>query len=195
MRGPDPLDHAWWLASRSAGIAALVAISLSVILGLLMANGLPRRPGATRLLLSMHEAAALSGLIALAVHGVTLLGDPFLHPTVRDILVPLSISFKPVWVALGIAGGWMAAVLGLTYYARKRIGARLWRRVHRATILAWALSVAPTLGSGPDAREPWLQGAMLLTAVPIVFLFLRRVVPGDPKREAAARARLADAGV
>src|SRR6185503_9610458 len=46
MNGPNPLDYGWWLASRSAGVVALIAVSISVIVGLLMANGLPRRPGA-----------------------------------------------------------------------------------------------------------------------------------------------------
>lgn len=195
MKGPDPFDHSWWLASRSAGIVALVAISMSVIFGLMMANGLPRRPGANKLLVSMHEASALSGIVALAVHGVTLLGDPFLHPTLQQILVPFTIAFKPVYVGLGIIGGWIAIILGLTFYARRRIGPKLWRKVHRATILAWALSVVHTLGSGTDAGAQWLQVTMLVTGIPIVFLFLRRTVPGDPKREAAARARLADAGI
>jgi sulfoxide reductase heme-binding subunit YedZ len=192
---PDPLDHGWWLASRSAGIVALVAISLSVIFGLMMANGLPRRPGANKLLVSLHEASALAGLVALAIHGVTLLGDPFLHPTFKEIVVPFTIAFKPVYVGLGIIGGWIAAILGLTFYARKRIGPKLWRKVHRATIIAWVLSVIHTLGSGTDANEQWLRVSMLAMGIPIVFLFLRRTVPGDPKREAAARARLADAGI
>ena len=192
---PDPFDHGWWLASRSSGIVALVAISLSVVFGLMMANGLPRRPGANRLLLSLHEASALSGLVALAVHGITLLGDPFLHPSLKDIAVPFSISFKSTYVALGIIGGWIAIILGLTFYARRRIGPKLWRKVHRATIIAWVLSVIHTLGAGSDGGENWLRITMLVTGIPIVFLFLRRTVPGDPKREAAARSRLADAGI
>ena len=27
MKAPDPFDHSWWLASRSAGIVALVAMT------------------------------------------------------------------------------------------------------------------------------------------------------------------------
>ena len=42
---PNPLDYGWWLASRSAGVVSFAAVSGSVILGLLMANGLPRRRG------------------------------------------------------------------------------------------------------------------------------------------------------
>ena len=189
---PTPLEHGWWIASRSAGIVALLAITASVILGLLMANGLPRRKGATRVLVSLHESTALAGHIAIAVHGVTLLGDPWMHATLWKISVPFSIGYRPLWTSLGIIAGWIAAALGLSYYARKRIGTRLWRKLHRATVVAWALGIAHTIGAGTDASEPWLQATMLTGSVVIVFLFLRRTVPGDPKREAARRAATAD---
>ncbi len=190
---PTPLEHGWWIASRSAGIVALLAITASVILGLLMANGLPRRKGATRVLVSLHESTALAGLIAIAVHGITLLGDPWMHATLWKISVPFSIGYRPLWTSLGIIAGWIAAALGLSYYARKRIGTRLWRKLHRATVVAWALGIAHTIGAGTDANESWLQVTMLSSSVVIVFLFLRRTVPGDPKREAARRAATADA--
>ena len=190
---PTPLEHGWWIASRSAGIVSLLAITASVILGLLMANGLPRRKGATRVLLSLHESTALAGLVAIAVHGITLLGDPWMHATLWKISMPFTIGYRPLWTSLGIIGGWIAAALGLSYYARKRIGTKLWRKLHRATVAAWALGIAHTIGAGTDANERWLQVTMLTGAVAIVFLFLRRTVPGDPKREAAQRAATADA--
>ena len=97
MTGPNPLDYGWWLASRSSGIVALLAVSISVIIGLMMANGLPRRPGAKRQLLAVHESTALAGLIAIAIHGVTLLGDAYLHPTITQIAIPFTISYRPVY--------------------------------------------------------------------------------------------------
>src|SRR5690606_21952807 len=107
--------------------------------------------------------------------------------------VPFTIGYRPLWTGVGILGGWIAALLGLSFYARSRIGPKLWRRAHPWTVLAWALSVAHTLGAGTDVRERWLQGLVLAFAIPVVFLFLRRVVPGDPKREGARRATPADA--
>jgi sulfoxide reductase heme-binding subunit YedZ len=190
---PTPLEHGWWIASRSAGVVSLLALTASVILGLMMANGLPRRPGASRVMIALHESTALAGLIAIGVHGVTLLGDPWMHATIGQIAIPFTIGYRTLWTSLGIIGGWIAAALGLSYYARRRIGVKLWRKLHRATVLAWALGLAHTIGAGTDASERWLQATMLAGAVVIVFLFLRRTVPGDPKREAARRAATADA--
>ena len=187
MTGPNPLDYGWWLASRSAGVVALTAISISVIIGLLMANGLPRKPGMKRKLLAVHESTALAGLVAITVHGLTLLGDAFMHPTLSNIAIPFTLSYRPGFTGLGIIAGYLAAFLGLTFYARKRIGAKLWRKMHRATIVVWMLGVVHTLGSGTDASQVWLQGIMLVTGIPIVFLFLRRILPSnDTERRAPA---------
>jgi len=181
MNGPNPLDYGWWLASRSSGIVALLAVSISVIIGLMMANGLPRKPGAKRQLLAVHESTALAGLIAIAIHGVTLLGDAYLHPTITQIAIPFTISYRPIYTGLGIIAGWSAAFLGLSFYARRWFGARRWRTIHRATILVWALAVIHTLGAGTDATQLWMRAILLATGIPIVFLFLRRIMPGEAK--------------
>ena len=188
MTGPNPFDHAWWLASRSSGIVALLAVSISVIIGLMMANGLPRKPGAKRQLLAVHESTALAGLIAITIHGVTLLGDPYLHPTITQIAIPFTNSYRPVYTGLGIIAGWSAAFLGLSFYARRWIGARRWRTIHRATILVWALAVVHTPGAGTDATQLWMRVILLATGIPIVFLFLRRIMPGEAKPARRVRA-------
>ncbi len=68
-------------------------------------------------------------------------------------------------------------LLGLSFYARRFIGARRWRSLHRATIVVWVLGVVHTLGAGTDAGQAWLQGILVLTGIPIVYLFLLRVLP------------------
>ncbi len=185
MTGPNPLDYGWWLASRSAGVVALLAVSISVIIGLMMANGLPRKPGMKRKLLAVHESTALAGLVAISVHGLTLLGDKFMHPSLTNIAVPFSMGYKTAFTGLGTIAFYLAAFLGLSFYLRKSIGAKLWRKMHRATIVVWALAVVHTLGAGTDATQPWMEAILLVTGAPIVFLFLRRVLPSDTDRAPA----------
>ena len=54
-------------------------------------------------------------------------------------------------MSLGIVGGWMFVILGLSYYVRGRIGPQRWRKLHRFTALAWVLGVVHALGVGTDA--------------------------------------------
>jgi sulfoxide reductase heme-binding subunit YedZ len=179
--------HGWWLAGRASGLVALILITISVGLGLTMAGKVMRRPGLSRKLLAIHEHTALAGLVAIAVHGITLLGDPWLNPGVAGIAVPFSIGFRPLAVALGIVGGYLAALLGLSFYLRKRIGPRLWRKAHRATVVVYLLGLAHALSSGTDASAVWFRWWVLMTAPVIGGLFVYRVFAGGAKRAGADR--------
>lgn len=188
MRSPDPLQYGWWLASRASGIVALGLITLSVALGLAMAAGVLRRPGLKRRVAGLHEHVALTGLVAIAVHGLTLLGDGWLHPGPAGIAVPFEMGYRPLFTGLGIIAAYLAALLGLSFYARRRIGARLWRRMHRLTVVVYLLGVVHALGAGTDASSGWLRIALLLSGAPILFLFLLRILPRPrrtPARESA----------
>jgi sulfoxide reductase heme-binding subunit YedZ len=181
MTGRDPMEYAWWLASRASGIVALALISLSVMLGLAMAGRVSREPKLRKAMIAVHEHAALAALIAIAVHGITLLGDKWLDPGVLGILVPFQMDHEPLYTGLGILGGYLAAALGLSFYARRRIGTKRWRSLHKATILVYVLSVIHTLGAGSDAGTPWLRFLLVLTGAPILYLFVMRVLPPAAK--------------
>jgi sulfoxide reductase heme-binding subunit YedZ len=195
MRGADPTQYLWWLASRASGVVALLLVTASVAIGLTMASKIVRRRGAGPVLVKIHEQTALAGLVAIGVHGVTLLGDRWLHPGLPGIAVPFAMSYRPGFTGLGIVAGYLAALLGLSFYARRRIGPRLWRRLHRATVLVWALGLVHALGAGTDAGTPWLRTLMLATGVPIAVLFAVRMFRGRRRpRPAASRAALETAG-
>ena len=63
------------------------------------------------------------------------------------------MAYKPLFTGLGIIGGYLAAILGLSFYVRRRIGPRLWRKAHQLTIVVYALAVVHTLGAGTDAGD------------------------------------------
>ncbi len=182
MTGPDPAEFGWWLASRAAGVVALLCITASVAIGLAMAGRVSHRPGLARTLLTVHQQTALVGLVAIAVHGITLLGDRFLSPSIGDIVLPFTSTYAPLWTGLGVTAGWLGALLGLSYWIRHRIGPALWRKLHRATVLVYVLAVAHTLGAGTDASTTWMRVLLVVTGAPIVFLFIMRVLtpPAGP---------------
>jgi sulfoxide reductase heme-binding subunit YedZ len=181
----DPMDYGWWLASRASGLVALALITLSVGVGLAMAGKAFRRPGLPRKLMALHEHAALGGLIAIAVHGLTLLGDRWLDPGPAGIAVPFVMEYRPVYTGLGIVAGYLAAALGLSFYARKRIGAELWRKLHKATIAVYVLALIHTLGAGSDVA--WVRPAMLITGAPVLYLLVLRMLPQRARGERRTR--------
>jgi methionine sulfoxide reductase heme-binding subunit len=108
-----------------------------------------------------------------ALHGAALLADPWLHPGLAGVTVPLASPYRPFWIALGVVGGYGLAALGLSYWARARIGAARWRRLHRFTALFWGLGVVHALGAGTDASRGWFLAALALATGPALVLLAR----------------------
>ena len=177
MTRPDPTEYGWWLASRAAGVVAFALIALSVLLGLAMANRLVRGRAAVKL----HEHLALAALVAIAVHAITLLGDGWLNPGALGLLVPFAMDHEPLFTGLGVIAAYLAALLGLSFYLRRRIGAKRWRNAHRWVVLSYLLGVVHTLGAGSDASAPWLRAVLFATGAPILFLFVLRVLPASAR--------------
>jgi methionine sulfoxide reductase heme-binding subunit len=175
--------HLFWITSRAAGIVSLVLASLAVSMGLVMSLKMmrARRPD----LLALHEVLSLATLVALAVHGVSLLGDTFMRPSIADIALPFAWSYKTLWTSIGIIGGWALVVLGLAYYARNAIGVKRWRRLHRFTALAWVAGIAHTLGEGTDAGQLWFLAMLAIVAVPAFLLLAVRYFTDEAPRPAA----------
>ena len=165
--------HLFWITSRAAGFAALVLASLAVSLGLLMSTKLMK--GRTTDLRVAHDTLALATIVALVVHGVSLLGDSFLHPSIADISIPFVSSYKTIWTTLGIVSGWSLILLGLSYYARRYVGAVRWRKLHRFTALAWLAGFVHSLGEGTDAGQAWFLAMIALVAIPALALLVTRL--------------------
>lgn len=180
-------QHLFWITSRAAGTVALLLSSAAVCLGLLMGGKLLRGRGPD--LRVAHEALSLATIIALVIHAVTLLGDSFLKPSLADIALPFVSGYMTFWTSLGIVGGWMLTALGLSYYARRRIGQARWRSLHRFTALAWIFGLAHSLGEGTDAGQAWFLLATGVVAIPAAALLLIRIfgTPGTPSRAVEAR--------
>jgi methionine sulfoxide reductase heme-binding subunit len=185
---PDPGNYPWWLASRSAGIVAFLLITTAVVIGLLMASKLIKRPGLKRKLVKVHEQVALAALAAIGLHGVLLLGDAYLNPGVTGITIPFTLAYRPVWTGLGICAGYLALLLGPSFYWRRRIGARRWRQIHRATVVVFVLAVAHSLGSGTDGASTWFRVMVLGSATLVLALVVTRYGRRSPRRAKTAPA-------
>jgi sulfoxide reductase heme-binding subunit YedZ len=163
--------HLFWIASRAAGIVALLLASVSVGVGLLQGTRVAK-PG--RDLKALHEALSLATIAALVVHGVTLLGDGFMHPNAADLAIPFASSYKTFWTSLGITSGWALIALGLSYYMRDRIGIARWRTLHRFTALAWLGGLVHSLGEGTDSGQGWFLVGIGVAVLPSLSLLVWR---------------------
>ena len=181
-----------WFASQALGIAAIGLLGISVSLGLLMSGRLIRRPGLPARLKHFHEASTLVTLGLIAGHGGLLLFDPWLRPGLAGITLPFALSYRPVFTGLGVIAAWLAVVLGLSFYARRRIGTKTWRRMHRFTIVVYVLALAHVVGAGTHGHSAWMLALLTMLTAPIVFAFTYRILPGPavPGRRPGSRVAL-----
>jgi methionine sulfoxide reductase heme-binding subunit len=164
--------HLFWITSRAAGTAALFLSSLSVCVGLLMGGRFVRGRGAD--LRSLHEALSLATIAALAVHGLSLLGDNYLNLSLIDVTIPFASAYKTGWTSLGIIAAWMLVLLGPSYYLRRAIGQKRWVKLHRFTAVAWLAGIAHAIGEGSDAGSAWFALLIASTTVPALAIFTVR---------------------
>jgi len=176
-------EHAFWITSRAAGVAALLASSAAVTVGLLMGGRLVKGRGPD--LRVTHEALSLATIAALLVHALALLGDTYLSPSLADISIPLVSSYQRGWTSLGIVAGWGLILLALSYYVRGRIGPARWRKLHRFTALAWILGVVHGVGEGTDAGAAWFLMGAAAAVIPAATLLAIRLAPSRPPVSAA----------
>jgi methionine sulfoxide reductase heme-binding subunit len=181
----SPAPHLFWITSRAAGIVALVLASLAVSLGLLMSTKLLRGRGPD--LLAVHEILSLATVMAIVVHGLSLLGDQFLAPSLADLAIPFVSGYRTGWTTLGIIAGWGLVLLGITYYARRWIGAQRWRSLHRFTALAWAAGLVHSVGEGTDAGQVWFLVMAAAVTIPAVILLALRLGGGRRRHRPVPR--------
>ena len=149
----DPTQQVFWLASRAFGIVAIIMLAISVGLGLAMSGRIIHRPGLPAKLKRYHEASTLVTLGLITAHAGVLLADSYLRPGIAGITLPFQMSYRPLWTGIGIIAAWLTAILGPSFYARKWIGVKTWRWLHRWIIAAYFLALAHVVGAGTDGRS------------------------------------------
>jgi len=168
-------EQGWWIVSRASGLLALALVTISVLIGLTLAGKPTRNAVLLRRLRPLHEQTALAGLVAIVIHGIALLSDPWLDVGIVSVTVPFTLHYATAFTGLGVIAAYLAFLLGLTYYLRNRIGARLWRTAHRATVVVYLLGVVHAFGAGTDSSSIWFLAWVVLTGVPILLLFAYRM--------------------
>jgi sulfoxide reductase heme-binding subunit YedZ len=191
MTAGDPTQQVFWLASRALGIVAIVALAVSVGLGLALSGRLARRPGLPAKLKRYHEATTLVTLGLIVAHAGVLLADGYLRPGLAGITLPFALGYRPAFTGIGIIAGWLALLLALSFYVRRWIGVKTWRWLHRWTLAVYALALAHIVGAGTDGHTAWMIAMLTALTAPIVFALTYRMLPTAPRtRPTAAPGRM-----
>jgi predicted ferric reductase len=169
-----------WYLTRATAVAAYVALTISVVLGMLRTVG---RQASERVPWSVNELhqvmAILSGLLVLA-HLLSILFDSYIPFTLWNLLLPFSEPYKEPYTRLGVFALYAMVLVLLSSWLRRRISYRAWRTIHYVSFIAFALATAHGIFTGSDVDEPWMRAVYGASAAIVTFLILVRVFAGAP---------------
>lgn len=189
---PEELTRLIWYAIRVTGVTAYLALWLTTVAGLCISGGFGGKwlPGA--LLYPLHQLGDLA-LSLSVLHGALLLGDHYAGFTPASLVVPFVASYRPFWTGIGILSLYLAAVVFWSVHVRDRTGYRAWRAIHLLSLVAFALALAHSFGSGTDSGSPVLRLMYLVTGQLTIVLVSLRIWKAKPRPAKAARPRTAGA--
>lgn len=180
-------SHLAWYSVRASGYTALILLTLSMALGLLLSLGVhsPRWP---RFLTNdLHAYTTLVSLIFIAVHIATTIADPYIHFGLAGALVPFATGYRTWAMAMGIVATYLMLAIWISSQLRRQIGWRTWRALHYAVYAVYGLSVAHTIWAGEDAGAGWGLSITLASVAVVAGLTAFRVIGGTGARQPTRR--------
>ena len=146
--GPTALDTAstWlrdeyerlpWYTIRVTALLSYLALTASVVYGLLLSTRLLDRMAHRAVSFTLHQDLGSIGLALALVHAAVLMIDRSVPFTPAELLVPFSGPYRPLWVGVGQLALVVTIIVVVSFYLRKRTGQKTWRRIHYLSFLAF----------------------------------------------------------
>jgi sulfoxide reductase heme-binding subunit YedZ len=167
-------DRLPWYVTRISALLAYLALAASVVYGLLLSTRILDRIAHRAVSFTLHQDLASIGLALALVHGAVLMIDRSVPFSPLEVVVPFMGPYRPLWVGIGQIAMGLTIVVLVSFYVRKRIGQKTWRRVHYLSFLAFVAATVHGLMAGTDSQSTWaLAGYILATSIVVLLLAYR----------------------
>jgi predicted ferric reductase len=183
-----------WLLERVAAFLAYLAMTGSVVYGLLLSTKLLDAIAHRPITFALHQDLAAIGLGLAGVHGALLGLDATVPFSLSQMAVPGLAPYAPIAVALGQVTFYVTAIVVASFYARRLIGQRAWRALHILTFLAFAGATAHGVLAGSDSGAAWTWWMYTGSVSIVTFLFIYRLVTAVARRGGRREQRSAGGG-
>ncbi len=186
---------ALWYFTRATGLVALVALTATVVLGVLASVGWTTERWPRFLSQALHRNLSLLCIVLVGVHIVTTIGDGYVPITFVDAVLPFHSPYRPIWVGLGAVAFDLLLTVLVTSALRHRIGYQSWRFVHWLAYLCWPIALFHALGSGTDTPLPSVLAVEALCGAAVAGTLIWRFTTGRTFSPGVRAGVLTGAGV
>ena len=180
-----PDTHWFWYFSRAAGISAYLALTLSVVWGLLLSTSLADGWIARGRSVELHKWISALALGLITAHAFLLVGDPFIRYDLVDVLLPFDSEYRPMPVALGVLSAYGTVVVLGSFWLRRLVGQRTWRALHTLAFPTFGLVTLHGMLAGSDSATPWMRLMYLFSSTIVLLLVTYRLVARSAVRPPA----------
>jgi len=164
---------AFWYASRTTGIVALLLLTAVLVLGILVSRQ-GRLPGLPRFAVTaIHRNLSLLSVAFIAVHVLTAVLDTFVSIPLAAGIIPFASGYERLWLGLGAISLDLMLAMIVTSLLRGRMNRLLWRAIHLLAYLSWPIAFAHSIGSSKDLQQGWMLymavGCALIVAAAVIW--------------------------
>jgi len=189
--GPSP----FWYLTRATGTVSLILLTLSVALGVANVQRL-HGPQIPRFVVdNVHRNASLLAVVFLVIHIATSLLDGYAPISVVDAIIPFRSAYRPLWLGFGATAFDLLLAVTITSLARRRLGYGVWRATHWAAYACWPLALVHGLGTGSDAKTPWMLAITGGCVIVVIVAVIARATSGWPAHAGARTVALAASAI
>jgi methionine sulfoxide reductase heme-binding subunit len=169
-------DRLPWYVTRITALLAYLALTASVVYGLLLSTKILDRIAHRAVSFTLHQDLGAIGLALALVHGAVLMIDRSVPYTPLQVAVPFMGPYRPLWVGIGQIAMALTIVVLVSFYLRRPMGQRAWRRVHYLSFLAFLGATAHGIMAGTDTGTTWASTGYIAATSVVVFLVAYRIV-------------------
>jgi methionine sulfoxide reductase heme-binding subunit len=180
LQRPD--THWFWYFSRAAGLSAYLALTLSVVLGLLLSTNVADKWIARGRSVELHKWISAVALALIVAHALVLVGDPYVRFDLVDLLVPFAAEYRRLAVALGVVSAYCTVIVFGSFLLRRLLGQRTWRAVHILAFPTFGLVTLHGMLAGSDSGTLWMRLVYLLSTTIVLWLVTYRLVARSSAR-------------
>jgi len=182
-----------WYVTRASGVVALLLLTASVALGVLVAVRWRGRRFPRFAVVVTHRNLTLFSLAFVGVHILTTVTDRYAPISLAAAVVPFASPYRPVWLSLGAIAFDLLLAIVATSLARRLVRPTAWRALHWLAYAAWPVALLHSFGTGSDARTGWFAGLGFACLAAVALAVLARAARGPgltPVRAASAAVAL-----
>ncbi|NQU37125.1 MAG: ferric reductase-like transmembrane domain-containing protein [Actinobacteria bacterium] len=171
-----------WVIARSAGLVSMVALTATVVFGIVSSADFPKGTWSRWLRKEVHRRIALVACAMLGLHIAAVVLDSFVDVGWVNVIVPFSSTYDRLGIGLAAISIDLIIVLVATSLAQKHLRFVTWQVIHVTAYLAWPIAILHGLVSGTDDLLTWLLalvGALAVVTVATIRIGHQRKHPAS----------------